>query len=422
MAPVDETTTDVVVEAENDEAGGIRLCSVVIPEGKKPGDVFTYKDEDDGLELEVTVPPDGKAGDTMEILLDEDDDEIEAVMVSLGPHVGNITLNMVTLLENDSDDEDDDDQVVILGDGGENPAAPELSAAERTAKIEEDEAFIDQALQDAEDEEGDGTNFMVWPAGIELGQFLASTYATTLLQGKKNALELGSGCGVSGMALTAALSKISTEAKVTLTDLPQAMSLLTANMEENKETLEGKSGVTVETAELSWGETMEGDKKYDLIIGSDLLYNAESEIIDSLSTTMTSCLSEGGHILLGQRWRRFDEERAFFTKMESLGYEFIHIKEFIAKNGGAVITPEADKQEGSYEGLENMCNLSWQNFGNKESDESVKFFTETKFKGKDGIETKLDDIDEEDLAVMADGDFDDCELAFIQLFVGSKKK
>jgi len=413
-----DESNEIEDENNTDTAGGIKLCSVIIPEGKNPGDVFTYKDEADGLELEITVPPDGKAGDTMEILLDDEDDEIEAVSVALGPHVGNITLQMVTLLEGDKDDED---EVLILDEGEENPAGEDpAEAALISSVIAEEEAAID-------DEEGDGTNFMVWPAGIELAQFLASPYATKLLENKKNALELGSGCGVSGMALMAGLAKTSPDAKVTFSDLAEALPLLTANVDENRETLVGESSVTCTSKELKWGSDASDEdlKKYDLIIAADVLYNSETEVIESLSSTINARLTDDGLVLMSMRWRQFDDERAFFARMESeFGYEFVNIKKYITDNGGSITTSEANKNDKDfegYEGLESMASLSWKEYGNKECEVSNKFFSETKFKAKDGEEKCLNDIDEEDLAVMADGDFDDCELAFIQFFVGSKK-
>merc|ERR1712232_1105885 len=107
------------------------------------------------------------------------------------------------------------------------------------------------------------------------------------------------------------------------------------------------------------------------------------------------------------------------SKMEKLGYEFVQVKSHITALGGKTTLDDGDeKQDKAYTGLDTMCELSWQAFGNKEDPESQKYFSETSFKAKDGVVKSLSDIDEEDLEVMADGDFDDCELAFIQIFAG----
>mmetsp|Transcript_9397 Transcript_9397/g.14525 ORF Transcript_9397/g.14525 Transcript_9397/m.14525 type:complete len:412 (+) Transcript_9397:235-1470(+) len=404
-------------KTEAETAGALTLLSLTIPEGKKPGETFQYTDED-GLELEITVPEDGKAGDKMEILIDNEDDDIEAVSVALGPHV-DVTLNMVTFLD------DPDEIIAIAGDDNEEGDAKEEEGGKTITEL------IQEEEDDIDDDEFDGTNFMVWPAGIELAQFLASPFAKTLIHDKKNALELGSGCGVAGMALTAALARGDNpkDTQVTLSDLPHAMSLLTANFEENKEELFNNSGIQAKTAPLSWGDeeclkTHTQEKKYDLVVAADVLYNAEDTVIKNLSSTIDAVLDpDSGLILLAQRWRRFDEERAFFEEMEKIGYEFVHVKSRICELGGKTTYDDGEeKKEDAYVGLDDMCELTWKEFGNKDSSNSQKYFSETTFETKDGAKKSLADIDEEDLEVMGDDDFDNCELAFIQIYAGRKKQ
>lgn len=382
------------------------LLRVTIPEGKNPGDLFTYTDED-GDEMEVMVPEHLKPGDTYEILIDNGDGEIESVTVELGSHTG-VTLNMCTFL-------DDGDLAEVVEEGDDEEGAEAGATVSITELIAEAEEKIDE-------DELDGTNFMVWPAGVELAQFIASPIAKPLLQNKKNALELGSGCGVGGMALAAALARGDDpkSTQVTMTDLPIAISLLDANVEENKEAIIADSGLQTKVSTLTWGDDEQikdiGEQKFDLIIGADLIYNSEPEIISTLSSTMDNLLDpKTGLILFSTRWRKFDEERVFFEEMEKLGYEFVLATSHIESIGGDITATEEE-----YSSLQKMAGLSWKEYGNKDSPESVNYFSETKVKVGDGMKS-LGEIGEADLLEMGDGDFDECEVAHIQIYAGYKK-
>lgn len=393
--------------------GSIRLLTVKIPEDKKPGDVFIYKDEADGEEMQIVVPDEYKPGDTMEILIDDDDDdEIDSVSVFLGPHL-DVTLNMVTFIDEPGETAEILDTINETLD--ENP------------KKSSEEGII----ADQEDEDADGTNFMVWPSGVELAQLIASPSAKLLLDGKKRALELGSGCGVAGMALVAALARrggcdIGGEAntEITVTDLPVAMPLLKANFQENESILVAETGLQTRVEELSWGDdgnmkNILGEKsKFDLIIGADLLYDPTKEKIAALTDTMDNLLDPStGLILLATRWRKNDEERGFFQKMDDLGYEFILAKSYIKELGGDDASAQDSVEDKNLE----ECPLSWRDFGNEESEESKKYFSETMFTIK-GVEKSLSQIEEEEMAEMEADVFDDYELTFIQIYAGYKKK
>mmetsp|Transcript_21849 Transcript_21849/g.24920 ORF Transcript_21849/g.24920 Transcript_21849/m.24920 type:complete len:413 (+) Transcript_21849:112-1350(+) len=412
MSPPTEPTT--TPDDDESDDGGIKLFTITIPEGKVEGDQFTYEEE--GVRLEIVVPKDKKGGDVMEILIDDNDDDIEAIMVDLGPQMGNLTLNLVTFLDEVGDLAEIIDLEELAAKTGA-ALAEEGEVAETDEKDDDDSDYIDEEDMD---DEIDGTNYMIWPAGVELAQFLSSPYAKPLLEKKRNALELGSGVGVAGMALAAVLAKHGDSPKdttVTMTDLPVAMSLLTANWKENEERVTNESGITVNTEKYVWGE--DNSSKYDLIIGSDLLYNAEDdeEVIGKLTKTFDQCLSEGGSILLATRWRKFDKERVFFEKMDAMGYEFVDAKSRIETLGG---TTSGAEEEDSY--TFKSSELSWKNFGNPDNEESKKYFADTKFKiNEKGDMKPLSDINELDLEVMDEADFDTCELAHIQIYVGYKK-
>jgi len=383
---------------ENDEVDAIKLITVTIPEGKQPGDIFTY--EEDGNELEIVVPEDHKPGDTMEILLNEDDDEdIETVSVFLGHDVG-VTLNMITFIDE----------------------FEEIPEGEEAAEQEDNDNEEEEEEEDLEEDEDDGSNSMVWPTGAHMAQFLASPYAKVLLQDKKIALELGSGCGVAGMGLIAALAREEDPrtTKVTLTDLPSAISLLSANLKGNSKTLLIDSGLDANVAKLAWGKEEHikdlGEEKFDLIVGSDLVYNPSEKTIQALSSTINTLLDpENGLVLLATRWRKPNEERVFFQEMEKLGYEFVLAEEQIKKMGG-----DSGSEENKEEDSSPKCDMSWQDFGNDKSDKSKKFFSETTFR-VNGKAKPLGEITEEDLVGMDDQDFDDYELVHIQIYAGTKK-
>ena len=93
-------------------------------------------------------------------------------------------------------------------------------------------------------------------------------------------LELGSGTGFVGLAL----AKLGAS-RVTLTDLPQRLPILKRNVEENG--LEDDVSVQA----LAWGTTSAIDDEPDLIVASDVTYDAE--LVPLLATTLAALLSGG---------------------------------------------------------------------------------------------------------------------------------
>jgi len=379
---------------------GLRLISIPIPADKVPGDEFTYVHEELG-EMEVVVPEDHKGGDTMELLLDEDDGEdIGSVEVDLTPHC-DVNLNLVTFALDD--DEVGLDEKKEEGEGGGEGS-----------DVEEDD----------DEDETDGTNFMVWPAGIKMAEFVVSPAAKVLIKDKTSMLELGSGCGITGLATAAALARdggSNSSARAILTDLPVALPVLTGNIRENEEAVSAGSGLKISAAALAWGDDDQakevlgaaGGSKFDLIVGSDLLYSSEKDAMLALSKTIDSLLDpETGTILMATRWREYDEERVFFEEMERLGYEFVLASQRSEALGGSV--EEVEDPDGK------ECALPWQEFGSEKSEASKNYFAETKFE-VNGEERCLSEVGPEDLLGMEEGDFDKYELTHVQIYAGYKK-
>ena len=99
---------------------------------------------------------------------------------------------------------------------------------------------------------------LVWPAGL----FLAETMTTFQLNGRR-ILEVGCGIGLASLVLQRR------NADITSTDLhPLAESFLAENLALNQMTALPFHGG-------SWSQTLPGLGKFDLIIGSDLLYEAD---------------------------------------------------------------------------------------------------------------------------------------------------
>lgn len=386
----------VNIEEKKDEDGAdtIKVARVTIPEGLKPGDMFTFKiNEEDEDELEMVVPEDAKPGETIELLLaDEDDDLMDemTVSVALHPSVNASIVMSPFILDDEDEDEDDED-----------------------------------------DDEQDGTNMMAWPAGVYLSQFLSLPLAKPILENKSRAIELGSGLGVAGLGLISAFNRdadSSNKKQIVLTDVGAAETLLKANFELNKAGVLTTDNVDVQISTLHWGDEEEitkltecsEEKKFDLIIGSDLLYEASDESINSLTSSMKSLLKvDQGLILFAVRWRKPEEERLFFESMDKSGFEFILAKDYLTQKGSLDISEDDTEDQMAIEIFEN--DLSWKEFGSEASEKSKIFFSETKV-NVEGVMVPLEEIDEEKIDQMEEEDFDEFEMRYIQIYVGFKKE
>jgi len=378
---------------DGDDEDTFKVARVTIPEGLSAGDVFTFKlNEEDEDELEMVVPDDAKPGETIEVLLADDDDELlmdeMSATVALHPSVNASIILSPFILNDEDEDEDDED-----------------------------------------DDEQDGTNMMAWPAGIYLSQFLSLPLARPIVENKTRALELGSGLGVAGLGLIAAFNRdadSSNKKKIVLTDLAAAQTLIKANFEVNKAQVVTTDHVDVQISTLNWGNEDEmtkltensEDKKFDLIIGSDLLYDASDESIKNLASSMKSLLkADQGLILFAARWRKPQKERVFFETMETSGFEFILAKDYLIQRGSLEIH-EVDKEgQAAVEIFKN--DLNWKEFGSTSSDKSNKFFRETKV-NIEGTMVPLEEIDEEKIDLMEEEDFDEFEIKYVQIYVGYK--
>jgi predicted nicotinamide N-methyase len=164
----------------------------------------------------------------------------------------------------------------------------------------------------------DMTGTWVWPTARPLLEYLLHTLHSTGRDEKSpssptRVLELGAGCGLVGMGIAAACN-----AEVVMTDHADAVESLQKNVNLNlifdKE--EEKSCISV--AQLSWGNSSDMSnidtlyssdyKPFDLIVGSDLLYDPNSHV--ALLETMQHFAEKGNApVYLGYPPRSVSEER-----------------------------------------------------------------------------------------------------------------
>ncbi|KAL9120769.1 MAG: hypothetical protein Q9187_002676 [Circinaria calcarea] len=136
-----------------------------------------------------------------------------------------------------------------------------------------------------------------------------------------NVLELGSGCGIVGIAL----AQMVTYCNVLLTDLPEAIDILTLNVSAAKPAHRSKLKITP----LNWDSDLPPiveNQIFNVILVSDCTYNADS--LPSLVRTLSRLISHStdAHIIVSMKVRH-PSEAVFFDLMSTSGLE---IKEYLS--------------------------------------------------------------------------------------------
>ncbi|KAI3006268.1 hypothetical protein CBS147346_3896 [Aspergillus niger] len=165
------------------------------------------------------------------------------------------------------------------------------------------------------EETGNSIARHIWDAAVAsvvyLQQIVAGDPAVSvpllqgLLRGERNTplhvLELGSGCGVVGIALAELLPQCS----VVLTDLPEVEDIVTQNIAVAKPA----DSSELEFSTLDWDEELPSDLcggSVDLVLVSDLQMSPEAVILVALK-------------------RRHESESIFFDLMQSAGLHNLHL-------------------------------------------------------------------------------------------------
>jgi len=126
-------------------------------------------------------------------------------------------------------------------------------------------------------------NGQIWPAAAAFARYVTSnTVFSERVLADRNIVELGAGTGVAGLAVARMGASC-----VTLTEHPEAMSILTENVSNA-----GIEGTTV--MPLLWGE--QTDMRCELVLAADCCYDPSS--LEAIAITIRQLLSDGHGIAL----------------------------------------------------------------------------------------------------------------------------
>ncbi|CAK7322687.1 unnamed protein product [Dovyalis caffra] len=158
----------------------------------------------------------------------------------------------------------------------------------------------------------------VWPCSLVLSKFLdrwtpqstnlttttPNPYSTLLSFQNRRAIELGTGCGVTGMALY-----LLGLTDIVLTDIHPVMPALKHNLKRNKQVL----GKMLKTAILYWSnvDQINGvSPAFDFVIAADVVYIEES--VGPLVKAMEMLVKDDGVVLLGYQVRSPEADKLFW--------------------------------------------------------------------------------------------------------------
>ncbi|CAH8358109.1 unnamed protein product [Eruca vesicaria subsp. sativa] len=156
----------------------------------------------------------------------------------------------------------------------------------------------------------------VWPCSLVLSKFaerwstLSSSssspnpYSSLLDFRNRRAVELGTGCGVAGMAF-----HLLGLTEIILTDMAQVMPALKHNLKRNKAAL----GKYLKTSIVSWSnrdQIAALNPPFDLVIAADVVYIEES--VGDLVAAMGALVKDDGVVLLGYQVRSVEADKLFW--------------------------------------------------------------------------------------------------------------
>ncbi|KAL3465541.1 putative methyltransferase-domain-containing protein [Aspergillus heterothallicus] len=159
---------------------------------------------------------------------------------------------------------------------------------------------------------------------IAEGELSSNTALRSLLRTGRDSplrvIELGSGCGIVGIALAKLLPKCS----VLLTDLPEVEEIVSKNIAAARPALSS----TLQYRPLEWEEELPDDlfdtPSIDLVLVSDCTYNADS--LPALVSILRRLANMSPHVLiLVALKRRHESESIFFDLMKSAGLDTLNL-------------------------------------------------------------------------------------------------
>ncbi len=432
--------------------GPMALIQLQVPDDAEIGDSLTFAIN--GKELEIPVPDGSVPGDILQIEIDydgDDDHEDSKKDPSTTSHEKD------TLAQNEmlGDKAEPQRHIAKEADNFKIPLHESLGitlemicsiTAGTSPKKENKNEGNDETKQHTSDglnelksaespqHLSDGTFAMAWPAGIHLAKCISSPSFNEFTKHKKSVVEIGSGLGLVGLSFMTTASHLLShrkndvkKLKLALTDLPNVLPIIRHNVEHNIGKISSISNGNISVESLIWGDessipSMAGE--VDLILASDILYNATIKTYESLCKSISLLLKKDGttsqtssdnsdtvkvdtivgtsecHILLAVRWRKPEEERKFFELMESkLKYKFDLILDSI--------------DDSAYK-----CDLGWREFGNPNCSKSNEYFTHTHVKVREES-IALKDITEAHMDNMTEEEYVNFEARYIQIYVGT---
>ena len=154
-----------------------------------------------------------------------------------------------------------------------------------------------------------GIGFQLWPAAFAAADYAAEQHAQHrgCWRGKR-VLELGAGCGLTGLVLA------SLGAHVTLSDLPCVLPLLEASCCANAALVDAGGG-TVRAAPLPWGDVAAAaalGRGWDVLLCADVVYRRD--LFSPLCASLQA-LAGPGTVLLMAHLKRWGSERLFWKEL-----------------------------------------------------------------------------------------------------------
>ncbi|KAL1199613.1 Calmodulin-lysine N-methyltransferase [Cardamine amara subsp. amara] len=174
----------------------------------------------------------------------------------------------------------------------------------------------------------------VWPCSLILSKFAErwskvdssssspNPYAELLDFRRRRGIELGTGCGVAGMAFY-----LLGLTEIVLTDIAPVMPALKHNLKRNKTAL----GKSLKTSIVYWNnkdQISALNPPFDLVIAADVVYIEES--VGQLVTAMETLMAEDGAVLLGYQIRSPEADKLFWElcdvvfRIEKVPHEHLH--------------------------------------------------------------------------------------------------
>lgn len=206
--------------------------------------------------------------------------------------------NFVRCVELDPDMQDE------VGDDMARASSLARMADERTIRINGVDLKLEQRR------EGLGAGCVLWECGVVLAKFLDREP----LQLAKHVIELGSGCGLAGLA-AAALG-----ADVVCTDIADvANGVLAANAARNRESLRGK----LEVAVFDW-QVPSHLAKFELVLAADCVYNLKS-VLPFVSAVSAVIQPKLGKALVAHKRRHKNVDEALVHAFEQANFRLKEI-------------------------------------------------------------------------------------------------